>query len=138
MSGQRASFLAGGQFPVPVPQGTGANSQVTIQFKDFGVSLNFTPYVLDEKTIRLQVSPEVSSIDSSLGTTLVAGGDPVPGLSTRRVDTTVELEQGSTLALAGLLQVELDARTERILGLGDLPYLGLFSATPAIVASRRS
>jgi len=130
LNGERASFLAGGQFPIPVPQGGGLEGAVTIVFKDFGVSLNFVPYILDENTIRLQVSPEVSSIDESLGTTLVVGGDPVPGISTRRVETTVELGQGQTLALAGLLQVELDARTQRIPGLGDLPYLGpLFSNT---------
>jgi pilus assembly protein CpaC len=127
LSGQRASFLAGGQFPVPVPQGAGGvNNQVTVQFKDFGVSLDFTPYVLDDKTIRLQVSPEVSSIDEALGTTLVVGGDPVPGLSTRRVDTTVELAQGTTLALAGLLQMQVDARSSRLPGIGDVPYLGPF------------
>jgi len=127
MSGQQASFLAGGQFPVPVPQGgSGLVNNVTIQFKNFGVQLAFVPYVLDDETIRLQVAPEVSSIDFSLGTTLVQGGDPIPGLSTRRVETTVELKQGSTLALAGLLQVDLDARTQRIPGIGDLPYLGPF------------
>jgi pilus assembly protein CpaC len=130
LSGQRASFLAGGQFPVPVPQGGGVNNNVTIQFKDFGVQLNFIPHILDEDTIRLQVNPEVSTIDESLGTVLVAGGTPVPGLNTRRVDTTVELKQGSTLALAGLLQVTLDAKTDRIPGLGDAPYIGpLFSNT---------
>jgi pilus assembly protein CpaC len=131
LSGQQASFLAGGQFPVPVPQsGGGLTNNVTIQFKNFGVQLTFVPFVLDDETIRLQVAPEVSSIDFSLGTTLVQGGDPVPGLSTRRVETTVELKQGSTLALAGLLQVDLDARTQRIPGIGDLPYIGpLFSNT---------
>jgi pilus assembly protein CpaC len=128
MSGQRASFLAGGQFPVPVPQGGGGggSNNVTIQFKDFGVQLSFLPFVLDDETIRLQVNPEVSSIDTSLGTTLVQGGIPVPGLNTRRVDTTVELKQGTTLALAGLLQVQLDAKTDRIPGLGDTPYIGPF------------
>jgi pilus assembly protein CpaC len=68
----------------------------------------------------------VSTIDFSLGTTLVVGGDPVPGLNTRRANTTVELRPGQTLAMAGLLQVELDGRTSRIPGLGDLPYLGPF------------
>jgi pilus assembly protein CpaC len=131
LSGQQASFLAGGQFPVPVPQsGGGLTNNVTIQFKNFGVQLSFVPFVLDDETIRLQVAPEVSSIDFSLGTTLVQGGREVPGLSTRRVETTVELKQGSTLALAGLLQVDLDARTQRIPGIGDLPYIGpLFSNT---------
>ena len=80
--------------------------------------------------IRLVVDPEVSSIDKTLGTVLVAGGTPVPGLDARKVHTVVELKQGQTLALAGLLQVELDGETTRIPGLGDLPILGpLFSNT---------
>jgi pilus assembly protein CpaC len=127
MSGHRASFLAGGQFPVPVPQGVGGgNNTVTIEFKNFGVQLDFVPTVMDKDTIRLSVYPEVSTIDFSLGTTLVQGGTPVPGLNTRKTSTTVELRQGQTLAIAGLLQVELDAKTDRIPGLGDLPYLGPF------------
>lgn len=131
MSGHEASFLAGGQFPVPVPQNTsGINNTITVQFKDFGVQLNFLPVVLDDDVIRLSVMPEVSSIDFALGTTLVVGGSPVPGLNTRRANTTVELRQGQTLAIAGLLQVQIDGRTGRIPGLGDLPYLGpLFSNT---------
>ncbi len=123
MSGHTASFLAGGQFPVPVVQGGGFNN-ITIVFKNFGVQLDFTPYVLDDKRIRLHVAPEVSSIDFSLGTTV--NNTTVPGLSTRRAQTTVEMQQGQTLALAGLLEVDLDATTNRIPGLGDLPYLGPF------------
>jgi pilus assembly protein CpaC len=131
MSGHRASFLAGGQFPVPVPQGAGGvTNNVTIQFKDFGVQLDFVPYVMDDDRIRLSVTPEVSSIDPTLSTTLVNGGTPVPGLTTRRATTTVELRQFQTLAIAGLLQVTIDAQTQRIPGLGDLPYIGpLFSNT---------
>ncbi len=131
MSGHTASFLAGGQFPVPVPQGGGTGfNNVTIQFKDFGVQLDFVPYVLDEEQIRLSVSPEVSSIDFSLGTVLVQGGTPVPGLNTRKATTTVELREGQSLAIAGLLQVTIDGSTNRIPGLGDLPYIGpLFSNT---------
>jgi pilus assembly protein CpaC len=113
---------------VPVAQqGTDNN---TIEFQEFGVRLDFLPIVLDDERIRLSVTPEVSTIDESLGTTLVIGGDPVPGLSTRRAHTVVELRQGQTLAIAGLLQVVLDGRTSRIAGLGDLPILGpLFSNT---------
>jgi pilus assembly protein CpaC len=130
LSGHEASFLAGGEFPVPVPQGTTGFSNVTVRFKEFGVQLNFVPYILDDDSIRLEVRPEVSTIDESLGTTLVVGGDPVPGINTRRVHTTVELREGESLALAGLLQVALDADTKRIPGLGDLPYIGpLFSNT---------
>jgi pilus assembly protein CpaC len=131
MSGHQASFLAGGEFPVPIPQGGGGNIDTfTVEFKNFGVQLNFVPYVLDDETIRLHVAPEVSSVDFSLGISLTTGGDPIPGLNTRRAETTVELKQGQTLAIAGLLQVDLDAETNRIPGLGDLPYIGpLFSRT---------
>ncbi len=124
MSGHEASFLAGGQFPVPVVSGLGG--QVSIQYKDFGVQLRFTPTIIDEDTIRLNVAPEVSTIDQSLGTTLVPGGVPTPGINTRKVNTTVEMREGETLALAGLLEVSIDAQTTRIPGLGDLPYLGPF------------
>ncbi|MCH7750649.1 MAG: hypothetical protein IH898_00625 [Planctomycetes bacterium] len=127
LNGHHASFLAGGQFPIPVPQGSGgAANSVTIEFKDFGVHLDFVPYIQDDGIIRLQVDSEVSTIDFSIGTTLVAGGDPVPGLNTRKTSTTVEIRQGQTLAIAGLLNVELDAQTARIPGLGDLPYIGPF------------
>ncbi|MCF7962327.1 MAG: pilus assembly protein N-terminal domain-containing protein [Pirellula sp.] len=124
MSGHEASFLAGGQFPVPVQSGLGG--QTSIQYKDFGVQLRFTPTIVDEETIRLNVSPEVSTIDESIGTSLVPGGSPTPGINTRKVNTTVEMREGETLALAGLLEVALDAQTTRIPGLGDLPYLGPF------------
>ena len=131
LSGHEASFLAGGEFPVPVARGGafGANN-VTVQFKEFGVQLNFVPYIQDDDVIRLEVRPEVSSIDRSLGTTLVIGGEPTPGINTRRVHTTVQMREGETLALAGLLQVKLEANTSRVPGLGDLPYIGpLFSNT---------
>lgn len=128
MSGHQASFLAGGEFPVPVSQ-QGLNNN-TVQFQPFGVRLDFMPVVLDDGRVRLSVTPEVSTVDDALGTTLVTGGDPVPGLNTRRAHTTVELREGQTLAIAGLLQVSLDAQTNRIPGLGDLPILGpLFSNT---------
>ena len=127
MNGHEAQFLAGGEFPVPVPQGgSGINGGITVEFKDFGVQLMFVPYILDDGRIRLHVEPEVSTIDFTIGTTLVVGGEPIPGLNTRKAATTVEMEQGQTLAMAGLLQIGLDARTERIPGLGDLPYIGPF------------
>jgi pilus assembly protein CpaC len=129
MNGHQASFLAGGQFPVPVPQIGGAGSlgsNVTVQFQNFGVQLAFLPTVLDNDTIRLTVDPEVSEVDFSLATTLVPGGSPVPGLSTRRAHTTVEMRQGQTLAIAGLLQLTITGNTARIPGLGDLPVLGPF------------
>ena len=124
LNGQEASFLAGGEFPVPVPQTSGGGNTITVQFKEFGVLLNFVPTILDDETIRLRVAPEVSDVDDS--TAVVIDNFFVPGLRTRRVNTTVELKQGQTLALAGLLQVDLNANTHRIPGLGDLPYLGPF------------
>jgi pilus assembly protein CpaC len=128
MNGHQASFLAGGEFPIPVPQTVtgGVGSTVTVIFKEFGVRLGFLPFILDGDVIRLSVDPEVSSIDFALGTTLVPGGSPVPGLNTRRAHTTVELRQGQTLAIAGLLQLTLDGRTNRIPGMGDLPIIGPF------------
>ena len=123
MNGHEASFLAGGEFPVPVPQsGTGNATTITIEYKKFGVSLRFRPIIIDGETIRLSVSSEVSSIDEALG--IVIQGFQVPALSTRQVDTVVELKEGQTLAIAGLLQVELAGNTDRIPGLGDLPYIG--------------
>lgn len=128
MHGQPASFLAGGQFPVPVPQAVtgGAGTTVTVRFKNFGVQLNFVPYIEDGETIRLSVAPSVSTIDFTLGTTLVPGGSPVPGLNVRAAQTTVELKEGQTLGIAGLLQVSLDAQTNRLPVLGDIPILGPF------------
>jgi len=128
LNGYQANFLAGGQFPVPVAQGgsIGGNGAISVQFKDYGVRLAFLPLIQDNDVIRLTVDPEVSTIDFSTGTTLVPGGSPVPGLNTRTSHTTVELRQGETLAIAGLMQLELSGQTQRIPGLGDLPYIGAF------------
>jgi pilus assembly protein CpaC len=128
MSGQKASFLAGGEFPIPVPQNVGGGTTVTIEFKQFGVQLDFIPYILEDETIRLTVSPEESSPD--FASAVEIDGYFVPGINTRRASTTVEMRPGQTLALAGLLRVSVDANTRRIPGLGDLPYIGpLFSNT---------
>lgn len=128
MNGHAANFLAGGEFPVPVPQvsGNGLAPTITVQFKEFGVRLGFLPTILDGEVIRLAVDPEVSTIDRAIGTVLVPGGSVVPGLNTRKVHTVVEMREGQTLAIAGLLQLTLDGTTQRIPGLGDLPVLGPF------------
>jgi pilus assembly protein CpaC len=129
LNGHQAEFLAGGSFPVPVQNSVGGSSGtggISVQFKEFGVRLAFLPIILEDDTIRLTVDPEVSSIDFTLGTTLVPGGTPVPGLNTRKSHTTVELRQGETLAIAGLMQITLAGQTQRIPGLGDLPYIGAF------------
>ena len=130
LNGHQANFLAGGQFPVPVLQGgsggTGGNGGISVQYKDYGVRLAFLPTIRDNEVIRLTVDPEVSTVDFTTGTTLVPGGSPTPGLNTRSSHTTVELKPGETLAIAGLMQLTLDGQTQRLPGLGDLPYIGAF------------
>jgi pilus assembly protein CpaC len=128
LSGQTANFLAGGEFPVPVPQNAGGGTTITVEFKQFGVQLEFLPYVLEDETIRLSVNSEESSPDKN--NAIEISGYFVPGINTRRASTTVEMRQGQSLAIAGLLRVSIDANTKRIPGLGDLPYIGpLFSNT---------
>ncbi|MBS0265737.1 MAG: pilus assembly protein N-terminal domain-containing protein [Planctomycetes bacterium] len=126
MNGHEARFLAGGEFPVPVPQSGagGGPATITVQYKKFGVQLAFVPFILDGDTIRLTVDPEVSSVDFALGIEL--SGTRVPGLNTRNAHTVVEMREGQTLAMAGLMQVAISNETKRIPGLGDLPYIGPF------------
>ncbi|TCF96614.1 fimbrial protein [Paraburkholderia strydomiana] len=125
LSGQTASFLAGGEFPVPVSQVNGA---ISVDFKQFGVKLDFTPTVLDEHRISLKVRPEVSQIDNTIAVT--TGGITIPGLSVRRADTTVELASGQSFAIAGLLQSNSNDIVSQLPGIGSIPILGkLFSST---------
>ena len=112
--------------PVPQVSAAGVAPTITVRFREFGVRLGFVPYILDGDIIRLTVAPEVSNIDFTIAVTLVAGGSPVPGLNTRKAQTTVELREGQTLAIAGLLQLTLNGKTDRIPGLGDLPIIGPF------------
>lgn len=119
ISGETASFLVGGEFPIPVPQGI---DQITIEFREFGVRLNFTPVVLSGQRIRLHIAPEVSELDFSSAVTIA--GFSVPGLTQRRVESTVEVGNGQTLAIAGLLNDQVRGIASRIPGLGDLPILG--------------
>jgi pilus assembly protein CpaC len=121
-SGQEADFLAGGEFPYPVPQSSGGGSVITIAYKDYGVELKFTPVVLGDGHIRLKVAPEVSSLDYSNGVPLA--GSIVPGLTKRTLSTTVELAEGQTFALAGLLERQINATSNVTPLLGDLPILG--------------
>ncbi|HZM00184.1 MAG TPA: type II and III secretion system protein family protein, partial [Planctomycetota bacterium] len=122
MSGEEASFLAGGEFPVPVPQSGSATGAITIEYKQFGVALAFRPIVLGDGTIHLLVRSEVSQIDKANG--IVSEGIQVPAITTRRSETTLELKSGQTFAMAGLLQRgTLGSRTQ-IPWLGDLPVLG--------------
>jgi pilus assembly protein CpaC len=125
IEGTQASFLAGGEFPYPVVQQGGENNGVvTIQFKEFGVRLTFTPTVTNSGSIRLRVQPEVSSLDFANGVTF--SGFQVPSLLTRRADTEVELAPGQHLALAGLLDNSIQDNVDKIPLLGDLPILGAF------------
>ncbi|HKJ76105.1 MAG TPA: type II and III secretion system protein family protein [Gammaproteobacteria bacterium] len=127
LSGQQASFLAGGEFPVPVVQ-SGASDSITVEFKEFGVGLEFTPTVLSSKKINLRLQTEVSSIDNENATTVL--GTSVPAVSTRRAGTTVELADGQSFAIAGLLQNDIDNAVSQFPGLGDIPVLGaLFRST---------
>jgi pilus assembly protein CpaC len=123
-NGQQASFLAGGEFPYPVVQGAGVGgtNAVTIQFREFGVRLNFIPTVTPRGTIRLQVAPEVSTLDFTNG--LIVQGFSVPGISVRNVNTEVELAEGQSFAIGGLLNNSETQTFEKIPFIGDIPILG--------------
>jgi len=125
LSGETASFLAGGEFPIPVSQAIGA---VTIEYKQYGVGLAFTPVVLGDGRISMRVRPEVSEISSAGSVTL--NGFVVPALTTRRAETTVELGSGQSFMLAGLLQNRNNNSIQKAPFLGDIPILGaLFRST---------
>jgi pilus assembly protein CpaC len=124
-SGQEATFLAGGEFPIPVPQsGVGGGSTITIEYKKFGVGLNFTPVVLDDGKISMRVAPEVSELDFTSGVAFTALGFTVPGLKVRRMSTNVEVKDGQTFAIAGLLSDNHRNIINKLPVLGDIPILG--------------
>ena len=123
-SGQKASFLAGGEFPIPVAED---GDKITIEYKKYGVSLDFTPTVLADGLISLDIEPEVSSIDTSASYSL--GNISIPGFVVRRARTSIDLKNGQSFMMAGLLQSENDMTQQRLPGLGKLPILGpLFSS----------
>jgi pilus assembly protein CpaC len=122
LNGKEASFLAGGEYPYPVVQPGSGSTAVTIMFKEFGVRLSFTPTVLANDLINLKVRPEVSSLDFSNAITLE--GFRVPALSTRRTETEVELQNGQTFAIAGLMNNTMNNTMQKIPGIGDIPILG--------------
>jgi len=124
ISGQNANFRVGGEYAYPVPQEGGVPA---VDFKEFGISLSFTPTVLANQRIRLRIMPEVSNPDDTIGT--VIQNTAVPGKSTRQLETVVEIGNGQTLALAGLLNEQVRGTAQKIPGLGDIPVLGaLFSS----------
>ncbi|WIW90620.1 pilus assembly protein N-terminal domain-containing protein (plasmid) [Sphingobium sp. V4] len=129
LSGERASFLAGGEFPVPVAQnGTGGDAAISVEFKPFGVSLGFTPTVLSDRTISIIVEPEVSEIDPTVS--LDVGNISIPGLRTRRASTTLEMRDGESFAIAGLLRNDYQTAIRQLPLLGALPVIGaLFRST---------
>jgi pilus assembly protein CpaC len=122
MNGQQASFLAGGEFPIPVVQGGGNSNAVSIVFKEYGVRLNFKPTIIDEDHIRLELEPEVSTIDFANGVRF--NGFVIPALRTRRARTGVELRDGQSFALAGLLDNNETKSLSKIPLIGDIPILG--------------
>lgn len=130
MSGDRAEFLAGGEIPIPIANQTfNGSPQITVSYKEFGVKLGFTPTVLKNGMIHLQLEPEVSDIDPTLSVA-VGGGVSVPGLTKRRAKTNVELRDGQSFAIAGLLQTNSTRSIEQLPWLGSIPVLGaLFRST---------
>jgi pilus assembly protein CpaC len=129
-NGKEASFLAGGEFPIPVVQGGQMGNSVTIMFKEFGVRLNFTPTVLGGDLINLKVRPEVSALD--FNNAIVIEGFRVPALTTRRTETEVELRDGQTFAIAGLMNNTVADSMRKIPGIGDIPILGWLFKSKAI------
>lgn len=124
LSGDTATFLAGGEFPIPMAS---ADNEITVEFTKFGVGLDFTPSVLDNAFVNLRVRPEVSALDRASG--ILTSNIEVPGISVRRADTTVELRAGQPIALAGLLQHNFSNDARQTPWLGKLPILGtLFSS----------
>jgi len=124
VNGKKASFLAGGQFPFPIVQPGNGFTAVTISFKQFGVSLEFTPVIMPNGNIHLQVAPEVSTLD--FANALTISGFTVPALSTRKAETEFELQDGQSFVIAGLMDNRVTDIYNKIPGLGDIPILGNF------------
>jgi pilus assembly protein CpaC len=118
LNGQPASFLAGGEIPIPIT----TDERIKIEYKEFGVRLNFTPAIISDGRIRLHLSPEISEPD--FANSVVFSGISIPGFSTRRLDTTVELGSGQTFAVGGLLSERVRAVSRQVPGLGNIPVLG--------------
>ena len=130
INGKEASFVAGGEFPFPMVQ-PGANGNViTIAFREFGIRIHFLPHITPRGTIQLQVAPEVSSLDYSNAVTIA--GTTIPALSTRRVQTEVELESGQSFVIAGLMDNRMTETISKIPGLANIPLLGKLFTSRAI------
>ena len=133
VNGKEASFLAGGEFPFPVVQPGQGFSAVTIQFKEFGVKLKFTPVIMPSGNIHLKVVPEVSALDFT--NALQISGFLIPALSTRRADTEFELQDGQSFVIAGLMDNRVTNLVNKIPGLGDIPILGTFFKSKSLQKS---
>jgi pilus assembly protein CpaC len=127
-SGKEASFLAGGEIPIPIAQPSGTGVAISVQFKEFGVRLNFTPTVIGNR-VHLKVRPEVSSLDFANAVTLQ--GFRIPAFTTRRTETEIELEDGQTFSIAGLMNNTMNSSLQKIPGIGDIPILGLLFKSKA-------
>jgi pilus assembly protein CpaC len=134
-SGKEASFLVGGEFPIPILQGGGNAGAVTIQFREFGIRLAFNPIITENNTIKMHVKPEVSSIDTSNAITL--SGFSIPALSTRRVETDIELAPGQSFVIGGLLDQRVQDAFNKLPGLGDIPLLGQLFRSRDVRKSRQ-
>jgi pilus assembly protein CpaC len=134
VNGTESSFLAGGEFPFPVVQGGAANNTVTIQFKEFGIRLNFLPHVMPDGAIRLKVSPEVSALDFANG--LNVSGFTVPALTSRKATTEIELRDGQSFAIAGLMDNRTSEVASKIPVLGNVPILGNLFKSRAVNKTR--
>lgn len=128
LSGQTASFLAGGEVPIPVPS-SGSDS-ISIEYKEFGVRLSLTPTVIDSRRITLKVAPEVSELDYNAG--VVIQGTTVPALQVRRTDTTVSLADGESFVIGGLINTRNQSVVEKLPGLGSIPVLGALFRSSSI------
>jgi pilus assembly protein CpaC len=124
ISGQSATFLAGGEFPIPIRTGSGGDSSVTVHYKEYGVRLMLSPTVLDSNRIFLKVSPEVSELDFT--NAVQSGGVAVPGLRVRRTDTSVSLGNGESFVISGLVSRNTLSNVDKFPWLGDLPIIGAF------------
>lgn len=120
--GKEAHFTVGGEFPVPVPQSGASAGAITVQFREFGIRLSFTPTSMLNGALKLHVQPEVSTLDAANG--IVLSGFNIPALSTRKVDTEVELSPGQSFVIAGLLDDRVTQNLSKIPGIGDIPVLG--------------
>jgi pilus assembly protein CpaC len=136
MNGQPAYFHAGGQFPVPIVTGYTQAGLQGVNFVPYGVSLSFTPYITDRDRVRLNIAAEVSTRDLASGTANV-GGTNIPNINTRNFTTTVELREGQTLAVAGLIQNNPGADSKRVPLLGDLPLIGRMFSFDRITAGEQ-